>query len=822
MLDLFEKSEPIDIVTVSHYLKDEGKLDNIGGRQYLTDLAMSVATTANIEYYARAVHEKSLVRNLIKAGTEIVASCYEDTEADVLIDKAEHLIFNIAQRRNLQQLVHIRDIVEASFAKIEERYENRDSLSGIPSGFYDLDALTSGFQPSDLIIVAARPSMGKTSLCLSFAQHAAVELNVPVAIFSLEMSKEQLVQRMLCSLAEIDASRLRSGNLHNNDWNRLAMAMGRLGEAPIYIDDSAILTALEIRAKCRRLKAEYKNLGMIIIDYIQLMQGRKVTDNRVQEVSEISRSLKTLARELEVPVIALSQLSRAVEARQNKRPMLSDLRESGCLAGETRVYLPDEGVYRRIDGLVGQAGFNVLALNEQTWKLEPRRVERAFSTGYKPVYKLTTRLNRTIRATGNHKFLSIEGWRRLDQLAPGVYIAAPRQLPAASSADMTEPELALLGYLIGDGCTLARHAIQYTTADWDLAEHVSELAREVFGEQIAPRIRQERKWYQVYLAAAERLTHGKRNPVAEWLDGMGVFNLRSYEKRVPEAVYRQNADRIACFLRYLWATDGTIYISDSTRIPSIFYATSSDDLAFDVQTLLLKLGINARLVRVPQNGKGRDQLHVVIRGKPDIERFLAVVGIAGERKRLMSARVSDEISCKTANTNRDVIPKEAWHLIVEPVRRVVGLTSREMQQHMGMSYCGTALFKSALSRERAARVAQVVHSDTLENLAGSDVYWDEIVSIEPDGECEVYDLTVEGLHNFVAENITVHNSIEQDADIVMFIYRDEYYNPDTEHRGEAEVIIAKQRNGPTGTVPLLYQGSITRFLNKVHTGYQGM
>jgi replicative DNA helicase len=339
MLDLFEKSEPIDIVTVSQYLKDEGKLDNIGGRQYLTDLAMSVATTANIEYYARAVHEKSLVRNLIKAGTEIVASCYEDTEADVLIDKAEHLIFNIAQRRNLQQLIHIREIVEASFAKIEERYENRDSLSGISSGFYDLDALTSGFQSSDLIIVAARPSMGKTALCLSFAQHASVEMNVPVAIFSLEMSKEQLVQRMLCSLAEIDASRLRSGNLHNNDWNRLAMAMGRLGEAPIYIDDSAILTALEIRAKCRRLKAEYKNLGMIIIDYIQLMQGRKVTDNRVQEVSEISRSLKTLARELEVPVIALSQLSRAVEARQNKRPMLSDLRESGSIEQDADIVM---------------------------------------------------------------------------------------------------------------------------------------------------------------------------------------------------------------------------------------------------------------------------------------------------------------------------------------------------------------------------------------------------------------------------------------------------------------------------------------------------
>jgi replicative DNA helicase len=339
MLDLFDRNEPIDIVTVSQYLKDEGKLENVGGRQYIADLAMSVATTANLEYYGRIVYEKALLRNLIKAGTEIVSSCYEETDADIAIDKAEHLIFNLAQRRNLQQLVHIKNIVEESFARIEQRYENRDTLSGVPTGFYDLDAMTSGFQPSDLIIVAARPSMGKTAFVLNVAQHVAVEHKVPVAVFSLEMSKEQLVQRMLCSQAEIDANRLRTGLLHNNDWTKLARAMGHLGEAPVFIDDSAVVTALEIRAKCRRLKAEYKALGLIIIDYIQLMQGRKQTDNRVQEVSEISRSLKTLARELNVPVIALSQLSRAVEARQNKRPMLSDLRESGSIEQDADIVM---------------------------------------------------------------------------------------------------------------------------------------------------------------------------------------------------------------------------------------------------------------------------------------------------------------------------------------------------------------------------------------------------------------------------------------------------------------------------------------------------
>lgn len=239
----------------------------------------------------------------------------------------------------MNQLVHIKHIVEDSFAAIEKRYENREQLSGVPTGFYDLDAMTSGFQKSDLVILAARPSMGKTAFVLNLAHSAAVEANVPVAIFSLEMSKEQLVQRMLCAEAQIDANRLRTGHMHTNDWTHLATAMGRLGESPVFIDDSAMLNSLEIRAKCRRLKSEMKGLGLIIIDYIQLMQGRKATDNRVQEVSEISRSLKQLARELSVPVIALSQLSRAVEARQNKRPMLSDLRESGSIEQDADIVM---------------------------------------------------------------------------------------------------------------------------------------------------------------------------------------------------------------------------------------------------------------------------------------------------------------------------------------------------------------------------------------------------------------------------------------------------------------------------------------------------
>lgn len=342
IISLYEKNEPIDIITVSAILKDQGKLDMVGGRQYLNDLQLSIATTANVEYYAKLVTEKSLLRNLIKAGTDIVQTCYEEgVDADQAVDKAERLVFGIAQRRDMGALTPIREIVNESFARIEQRYEQKDSLSGLSTGFYDLDDMTSGWQRSDLVIVAARPSMGKTAFTLNLAQHAAVECNAPVALFSLEMSKEQLVQRLLCSEARIDANKLRTGYLQTNDWTALANAMGRLGEAPLFIDDAPVCGVLDIRAKCRRLKAEQKALGLIIIDYIQLMAGKggKGDANRVQEVSEISRGLKTLARELDVPVIALSQLSRAVESRPNKRPMLSDLRESGAIEQDADIVM---------------------------------------------------------------------------------------------------------------------------------------------------------------------------------------------------------------------------------------------------------------------------------------------------------------------------------------------------------------------------------------------------------------------------------------------------------------------------------------------------
>lgn len=340
IVKLFNDNEPIDIVSVSEYLRDIDKLEYVGGRAYVNDLALAVVTSANVEYYAKIVSEKSVLRELIKAGSEIACLGYEDEQMEKAVDTAEQLIFSIAQRKVATNLVPIGDLVLDGYNLIEKRYNSRDELIGVPSGFYDLDQLTAGFQKSDLIILAARPSMGKTAFALNIAQEVGIKKKIPVAIFSLEMSKEQLVQRMLCSEAEIDSNRLRTGHMHAEDWAKLSKAMGEMGDCPIFIDDSPGATVTDIRAKCRRLCLEQGELGLIIIDYLQLMEGSgsKKLD-RVQEISQISRGLKNLARELRTPIIALSQLSRAVEARQNKKPMLSDLRESGSIEQDADIVM---------------------------------------------------------------------------------------------------------------------------------------------------------------------------------------------------------------------------------------------------------------------------------------------------------------------------------------------------------------------------------------------------------------------------------------------------------------------------------------------------
>lgn len=338
MLELFNQNEKIDIISVSDVLSYNTKLDAVGGRSFINDLSYNAITTSNVEYYAKIIQEKAIKRALINAGSEIVGYGYDMNPIDESLDNAEKLIFDIASRKSTSDLVHVKDLVLNTYEKIEYRYNHKDELIGVPTGFFDLDVVLNGLQKSDLIILAARPAMGKTAFALNIAQNVAIKAKVPVAIFSLEMSKDQLVQRMLCSEAEIDSQRMKTGNMQSKDWEKLADAMNAFAQAPVYIDDTSGCTITDIRAKCRRLKMEEKNLGLILIDYLQLMEGSGRED-RMQQISAISRGLKILAKELDVPVIALSQLSRAVESRTDKRPMLSDLRESGSIEQDADIVM---------------------------------------------------------------------------------------------------------------------------------------------------------------------------------------------------------------------------------------------------------------------------------------------------------------------------------------------------------------------------------------------------------------------------------------------------------------------------------------------------
>ena len=339
MLDLFQDNIPIDVLSVNEWLKKKDRLDTIGGPAYLAELVELVPTAAHVEYHARVVREKSILRALIHTATNIVLECHEaDEDVGMLLDRAERSILEVSQGRATSGFSRLHTVLQDSFRQLEELSRRKEPITGLPTGFSDLDRQTAGLQPSDLIIIAGRPSMGKTTLALNIAAHAGMRTGKPIAIFSLEMSKEQMALRMLCAEARVDSAKLRTGFLSSDDWKPLTDAAGDLcNRENIYIDDTPMQTALDIRAKARRLRSEQGDLGLVIVDYLQLMQGRSRAENRQQEISDITRALKALARELNVPVVALSQLSRAVEQRRPAKPQLSDLRESGAIEQDADV-----------------------------------------------------------------------------------------------------------------------------------------------------------------------------------------------------------------------------------------------------------------------------------------------------------------------------------------------------------------------------------------------------------------------------------------------------------------------------------------------------
>ena len=571
---LYARGEPADPVTVADELSRSGLLDSVGGLAMLINLQAETPATTNAFRYARIVEEHALLRRLIGVANEISEMGYSVPEdVTAAVDEAESMVFAVAERRVVDSLKPLRSLLEESLDRLERLFERDQAITGVPTGYVDLDERLFGLQPSSLVIVGARPGMGKTSFGLGIAAHATMEAQIPTLIFSLEMAHDELTQRLLVSEARVDANRIRNGRLHESDWPKISHAVARLGDAPLFIDDNPNCTIMEMRAKARRLKAREGGLGLIIVDYLQLMSSRTSVENRQLEVSSISRGLKILARELEVPVVALSQLSRALEARADKRPVLADLRESGCMPADTRLLRADTGEEVTLGELVlSQEQPLVWTLDDATYRLTPRRLIRTFPSGVRPVFRLRLASGLEVNATANHPFRTVAGWKRLDELGVGDALAVPRTIPAPLS------------------------------------------------------------------------------PLAEW----------------------------------------------------------SDD---------------------------------------------------------------------------------------EPV----------LPAH--------PLGDGSIGPVRLARTAVAVEDRAPAALATSDVLWDAIVEITPLGEQPTFDATVEGTHNFIANGIFAHNSLEQDADVVLFLYRDELYNAESADRGSAEVIVAKHRNGPTGKLQLAFLDHYTRFAN---------
>jgi replicative DNA helicase len=568
-----------------------------------------------------------------------------------------------------------------------------------------------------------------STLALDLARAAAIRHQLATVVFSLEMGRNEITMRLLSAEARVALHAMRSGSMNDEDWTRLARRMSEVAEAPLFIDDSPNMSMMEIRAKCRRLKQQH-DLRLVIIDYLQLMQSGKRVESRQVEVSEFSRSLKLLAKELGVPVIALSQLNRGPEQRTDKKPMVSDLRESGCLTAGTRILRADTGAEVTLGELLagGERDVPVWSLDDNL-RYVPRTMTHAFSSGRKEVFRVRLASGREVNATANHPFMTYDGWRALDTLLPGSRVAVPRHVPAPiQTAELPDAEVELLAHLVSG----------------------SSVTRQPF---------------------------------------------------VPESVFSLPKRQLAVFLRQLWATGGRVQWDEDTGLARIHYASSSRRLVDDVARLLLRFNVMTR-VEVVRAGTGY-RLHV--HGADDQLRFLEDI----EERSAIAERA--ERGLRLAKGDVSAVPHEVW----DRMRSALGVR-RELAAATATRGSGSAPSEPAPSRQRLGAVARILDDAELEMLATNDVFWDEVASIESIGVQEVYDATVLGTHNFVADGISLHNSIEQDADMVILLHREDAYEKESPRAGEADLIVAKHRNGPTATVTVAFQGHYSRFVDMAH------
>lgn len=957
ILDLYGRGEPADPVTVAAGLDRRGELKRIGGPPYLVTLTQTVPTAANAGFYAEIVAEKAILRRLVEAGTRIVQYGYAGADGQDIaevVDRAQAEVYEVTERRTTEDFLPLEELLQPTMDEIDSIASRGGISLGVPTGFSELDELTNGLHPGQMIIVAARPGVGKalaldtplptptrwttmgevqvgdsllgpdgrptrvlatteimtdrpcyevelsdgsvlvadedhqwTTLAPTLAPHPVVRTTgeiahslrtdrddyahrlprtarsgarriidvrkvdpVPVrcvevdnpdhlylagrtlvpthnstlgmdfmrscsikhglasVIFSLEMSRTEIVMRLLSAEAKIKLGDMRAGRMSDDDWTKLARRMSEISEAPLFVDDSPNLTMMEIRAKARRLKQRH-DLKLVVVDYLQLMTSGKKVESRQQEVSDFSRNLKLLAKELEVPVIAISQLNRGPEQRTDKRPMVSDLRESGCMPASTRILRADTGAEVTLGELLTSGEQPLVWSLDERMRMVARPMVKVFPSGRKEVFRLRLASGREVEATGNHPFLTVDGWIALDQLGVGDRLATPRHVPEpVHTTRLPEAEIVMLAHMIGDGSCVKRQPIRYASVDEENLAAVTTAAQHfgvtaVRDEYAAARVTTLR------LPAPYRLTHGKRNPIAAWLDSLGLFGLRSYEKFVPEPVFALPNDQVALFLRHLWATDGSVRWDAKAHMGRVYYATTSRRLADDVAQLLLRLDIHSSINRVQKTGY-RPCWHVTIDRVENQQRFVDHVGVHGARGH-STRDLQQKLTDISPRPGSDTVPKAVW----SKVNRLLAakqMTHREFGAAIGSRYCASR-WKHNPGRATLARVAAVLDDAEIDMLATNDVFWDRIVEITSLGDMDVFDGTVPESHNYVAQGIVMHNSLEQDADMVILLHRPDAFERDDPRGGEADLIVGKHRNGPTATITVAHQLHLSRFVD---------
>ncbi len=806
--DLFDRGEPMDKIAVAEELRRRDALERVGGLPYLNALMDTVQTAASASYYAKIVREKSVLRALIHAGSEIGRLGYEaEDDVEDALDRSQQIVYDISEHRGHAAFMPVKHLMKDAFDYIDRLYHMHGDRTGLTAGFRDIDEMTTGFQPGNFIIVAARPGMGKTSFALNMAVAAAREVTQPVAFFSLEMSNNELLQRLICAEARLSMHDLRRGNIKTHQWEDISRAMGVLNDLPIYLDDSGALTVNELRARSRRLKVT-QGLGAVFIDYLQLLRPGALSRNanRNEELSEVCRTLKVTAKDLDVPIIACAQLNRGVETRNDKRPMLADLRD--CLAGEAMVLNADTGERVAVRDIAERRlRFNVWAIDGRL-KLVRRPIVDSWLVGKQTIYELVTRSGRSIRCTAGHRFLMTGGWSKLSDLTLGKAIAVPRRYeePRWVPSAISTKRALLLGWLIGDGHLGGSAALTVATPEEALM--AGELARSEFA--LRPIIKRERAGtsaLRVVLTTGRMCGAGK-NPLTTWLREIGAWKKVGARKGIPTLIFSQSEEVVAAFLRGLFHADGSISgkgAGSSSRLVRL--GTISEQLARGVQHLLTRLGITAKVSYDERNIGGyrtsTSRIWLVsITDRSSVAAFLDKVGFLGAKHERAISRLTRMKLNDAGHVDR--LPLVVNELVTE-------LRQGHRYSHASLGWRDQG---KAMSRTTCGALAERLDDEELRLLAHSDVLWDEVVSVQDVGVQSVYDITVGGLHNFCVDDFLTHNSgsLEQESDVVAFLYRDGYYNPEGPDPTATEFIIAKHRNGPTGTVKLRFEKEFTLFV----------